>query len=85
MPNLLACLLPDVTKCSPPPFLLALCWQGMFSNTKVECHVEATEDGRFVFAGLLRGSSEMLALDIADLPRWSTLPTPEVSICTSPI
>ncbi|CAN0544325.1 unnamed protein product, partial [Ectocarpus sp. 12 AP-2014] len=40
----------------------------MFSNTRVECHVEASEDGRFIFAGLLRGSSEMLALDISDLP-----------------
>lgn len=52
--------------------------QGMFSNTKVECHVEASEDGRFVFAGLLRGSLEMLAFDITDLPRWGTLPTKEV-------
>ena len=50
----------------------------MFSNTRVECHVETSEDGRFVFAGLLRGSSEMLALDITDLPRWGTLPTREV-------
>lgn len=52
--------------------------QGMFSNTRVECHVEASEDGRFIFAGLLRGSSEMLALDISDLPRWPTLPAGEV-------
>ena len=40
--------------------------------------MEASEDGRFVFAGLLRGSSEMLALDITDLPRWGTLPIGEV-------
>ena len=40
--------------------------------------MEASEDGRFVFAGLLRGSSEMLALDITDLPRWGTLPAGEV-------
>lgn len=51
----------------------------MFSNTKVDCHVEASEDGHFVFAGLLRGSSEMLALDVTDLPRWGTLPTREVT------
>ncbi|CAN0462741.1 unnamed protein product, partial [Ectocarpus sp. 12 AP-2014] len=51
--------------------------KGMFSNTRVECHVEASEDGRFIFAGLLRGSSEMLALDISDLPRWRTLPAGE--------
>ncbi|CAM9872838.1 unnamed protein product, partial [Hapterophycus canaliculatus] len=49
----------------------------MFSNTRVECHVEASEDGRFVFAGLLRGSSEMLALDVSDLPRWGMLPAGE--------
>lgn len=40
--------------------------------------MEASEDGRFVFAGLLRGSSEMLALDISDLPRWGMLPAGEV-------
>lgn len=40
--------------------------------------MEASEDGRFVFAGLLRGSSEMLALDITELPRWGTLPIGEV-------
>lgn len=57
--------------------------QGMFSNTKVDCHVEASEDGRFVFAGLLRGSSEMLALDVTDLPRWGTLPTREVKSSTT--
>lgn len=54
--------------------------KGMFSNTRVECHVEASEDGRFVFAGLLRGSSEMLALDISELPRWGTLPVGEVRL-----
>ncbi|CAM9746818.1 unnamed protein product, partial [Choristocarpus tenellus] len=49
--------------------------KGMYSNTRVECHIETSEDGRFAFAGLLRGSQEMKAIDLIDLPRWTTLPS----------
>ncbi|KAG5177419.1 hypothetical protein JKP88DRAFT_332443 [Tribonema minus] len=35
-------------------------------------HVAVSEDCRFVFAGVLRGSTEMLAADLAALPTWET-------------
>ena len=40
-------------------------------HTNLLLQVAVTEDCRFAFAGVLRGSAQMLALDLSHLPTWS--------------
>lgn len=41
-------------------------------HTNLLLQVGVTEDCRFAFAGVLRGSAQMLAWDLSYLPTWAT-------------
>lgn len=48
-------------------------------HTNLLLTVKVTEDSRFCFAGVHKGSMEMLALDLCRLPGWQPNGTPTVS------